>query len=80
MKVAFITHYCTHYRVKEHATATLARYVDVDFYFYSQGDEWYWLDEHGIEKGVFNYEYLPGFTFGRSHHAHTPFEASSDGL
>ena len=53
MKVAFITHYCTHYRVKTYET--LARYVDVDFYFYSQGDEWYWLDEHGIEKGVFNY-------------------------
>ena len=64
MKVAFITHYCTHYRVKTYET--LARYVDVDFYFYSQGDEWYWLDEHGIEKGVFNYEYLPGFTFGRT--------------
>jgi glycosyltransferase involved in cell wall biosynthesis len=62
MKIAFITHYCTHYRVNTYET--LARYADVDFYFYSQGNEWYWLDQHGVQKGDFHYEYLPGFRLG----------------
>jgi glycosyltransferase involved in cell wall biosynthesis len=62
MKIAFITHYCTHYRVKTYET--LDRYADVDYYFYSQGNEWYWLQEHGVQEGNFHFEYLPGFRVG----------------
>lgn len=59
MKVAFVTHYCPHYRVK--TFETLASYVDTDFYFYSDGGEWYWQKQHGVQIGNFNYSYLPGF-------------------
>jgi glycosyltransferase involved in cell wall biosynthesis len=59
MKVAFVTHYCPHYRVK--TFETLASHVDTDFYFYSNGGEWYWQRQHGVQIGNFNYQYLPGF-------------------
>ncbi len=59
MKVAFVTHYCPHYRVK--TFETLASHVDTDFYFYSDGGEWYWQKQHGVQIGNFNYSYLPGF-------------------
>lgn len=59
MKAAFVTHYCPHYRVK--TFETLASYVDTDFYFYSNGGEWYWQRQHGVQIGNFNYTYLPGF-------------------
>lgn len=59
MKVAFVTHYCPHYRVK--TFETLASHVDTDFYFYSDGGEWYWQRQHGVQIGNFKYQYLPGF-------------------
>lgn len=59
MKLAFVTHYCPHYRTK--AFETLAEQVDTDFYFYSSGGEWYWQRQHGMQVGDFNYKYLPGF-------------------
>ncbi len=59
MKVAFVTHYCPHYRVK--TFETLASHIDTDFYFYSNGGEWYWQHQHGVQIGNFNYSYLPGF-------------------
>jgi len=62
-KVAFITNICAHYRVK--TFETLAHYHDVDYYFFSAGDEWYWQQEHGVRTGDFHYEYLPGFRLGR---------------
>lgn len=58
MKVAFVTNLCAHYRVK--TFETLATYHDVDYYFFSQGDEWYWQQQHGVERGAFHFEYLPG--------------------
>lgn len=61
MKVAFVTHYCPHYRVKTYET--LASHVDTDFYFYSDGGEWYWQRQHGVQIGNFKYRYLPGFNF-----------------
>lgn len=64
MKIAFITNFCSHYRVK--TFETLARYHDVDFYFFSAGDEWYWQQEHGVRGGNFHYAYLPGIRVGRT--------------
>ncbi len=69
MKLAFITPFCPHYRVK--TFETLARYYDVDYYFFSAGDEWYWLPQHGVRAGDFHYEYLPGFRLGRTRIAPT---------
>lgn len=63
-KVAFVTNICAHYRVK--TFETLGRYYDVDYYFFSAGDEWYWQQEHGVQTGNFNYEYLPGFRLGQT--------------
>ena len=64
MKIAFVTHYCTHYRVKTYEM--LARFYSIHFYFYSEGKEWYWQQEHGVRAGDFHYEYLPGFRLGRT--------------
>lgn len=64
MKVAFVTNFCPHYRVK--TFETLAKYHDVDYFFFSAGDEWYWQQEHGVQTGVFHYEYLPGFRLGQT--------------
>lgn len=58
MRVAFITNFASHYRVK--TFETLARYHDVRFFFFSGGDEWYWQKQHGTSTGEFIYEYLPG--------------------
>lgn len=64
VKVAFITHYCTHYRVKTYET--LAKYEDVTYFFYSAGKEKYWDPSHGVSRGSFRHQYLPGFQFGRT--------------
>jgi len=64
VKVAFVTIFCPHYRIK--TFETLACYHDVDYYFFSAGGEWYWQQEHGVRAGHFQYEYLPGFRLGRT--------------
>lgn len=63
MKVAFVTNFCSHYRVR--AFETLARSYDVDYFFYSAGNEWYWQQSHGVRAGDFHYTYLPGFQLTR---------------
>jgi glycosyltransferase involved in cell wall biosynthesis len=63
-KIAFVVNICAHYRVQ--TFETLACYHDVDYYFFSAGDEWYWQQEHGVRAGNFHYEYLPGFRLGRT--------------
>ncbi len=62
MKIAFVTNFCPHYRIR--TFETLARYADVDYYFFSAGDEWYWQQQHGIYTGDFHYQYLPGYRLG----------------
>jgi glycosyltransferase involved in cell wall biosynthesis len=62
--VAFVTNLCPHYRVK--TFETLAHYHNIEFYFYSAGDEWYWQQQHGVRSGRFNHQYLSGFHLGRS--------------
>ena len=60
MRVAFVTNFASHYRVK--TFETLARYYDARFFFFSGGDEWYWQKQHGTRQGDFACEYLPGVT------------------
>jgi len=64
VKVAFVTNICAHYRVK--TFETLTRYYNVDYYFFSAGDEWYWQQEHGVRAGNFHYEYLPSVRLGQT--------------
>ncbi len=63
-KIAFITNICPHYRIR--TFEMLSKHFDSDFYFFSAGDEWYWQQEHGINKGEFNFEYLPGVRLGKT--------------
>lgn len=46
--IAFVTNFIQHYRVK--FFEKLADKYDMDFYFFSEGDESYWLPEHGTRK------------------------------
>src|ERR1035437_71867 len=58
LRVAFITNFASHYRVK--TFETLAKYYDVQYLFFSSGGEWYWQRRHGTRAGDFDYEYLSG--------------------
>lgn len=58
MKIAFITNFCPHYRVK--TFELLARRYDIDFYFFSAGDDWYYQQAHGARSGRFHHQYLRG--------------------
>jgi glycosyltransferase involved in cell wall biosynthesis len=62
--IAFITNFCPHYRVQ--TFEKLARRYKVQFYFFSQGTEWYWLKELGVRKGDFHGEYLGGANKSKS--------------
>ena len=54
MKIAFVTNMCPHYRVK--TFETLANYHNVEYYFFSMGDEWYWQQQNGVQAGAFHHE------------------------
>jgi glycosyltransferase involved in cell wall biosynthesis len=58
-RIAFVTNFCPHYRVR--TFETLAKYHDVDYYFFSAGDDWYWQQQHGVRRGSFRFQYLPGW-------------------
>jgi len=60
-RLAFVTNFCPHYRVK--TFEILAAQFDADFYFYSDGSEWYWQKKHGTRRGQFRQSHLSGFTF-----------------
>jgi len=59
VRAAFVTNICTHYRVK--TFERLAELYDVEFFFYSAGNEWYWQQNHGVRTGNFRHSYLRGF-------------------
>jgi glycosyltransferase involved in cell wall biosynthesis len=63
-KIAFVTNICPHYRVE--TFKILAHWHDVDYYFFSAGNEWYWQQQHGVQAGNFHYEYLPGIQLGQT--------------
>lgn len=60
MKVAFVTNFCPHYRVKTFEMLAQA-YNMMDFFFFSPGNEWHGQGIHGVFTGDFRYRYLPGF-------------------
>jgi glycosyltransferase involved in cell wall biosynthesis len=63
-KIAFVTNFCPHYRVR--TFEMLGHAFDVDFLFFSRGNEWYWSRGLSVRTGDFNYEYLSGFRIGRT--------------
>jgi glycosyltransferase involved in cell wall biosynthesis len=63
MHIAFVTHFCPHYRVK--TFEMLAKVCNIDYFFYSPGNEWYGQGIHGVRGGNFRYTYLPGFQLTR---------------
>jgi glycosyltransferase involved in cell wall biosynthesis len=63
-RIAFVTNICPHYRVK--TFELLAHCHDIDYFFFSAGNEWYWQQQHGVQAGNFNYEYLPGTRLGQT--------------
>src|SRR5262245_19242464 len=63
IRAAFVTNMCPHYRVK--TFETLARIYNVEFFFYSAGNEWYWQQNHGVRAGNFRHTYLPAFELTR---------------
>lgn len=63
MKVAFVTNFCPHYRVR--TFELLADSYSVDYFFFSVGNEWYWQRNHGVSVGKFQCTYLPGFQLGQ---------------
>ena len=62
MKIAFTTNLCAHYNIG--TFELLSHYYDVDYYFFSDGGEWYWPKEHKIGSGKFHFENLGGFRMG----------------
>jgi len=64
MRIAFITNFCPHYRIK--TFEMMGKLLDIDFYFFSEGKEHYWDQQHGIRAGDFRYKYLPGINIGRT--------------
>ena len=63
-KIAFVSNFCPHYRVGLYEE--IGRSFETDFLFYSKGKEWYWQTSHGIYHGDFNFEYLDGFSIGKT--------------
>jgi glycosyltransferase involved in cell wall biosynthesis len=63
IRAIFVTNICPHYRVR--TFEILAQKLDVSFIFFSEGGERYWDPRHGIQRGNFRHEYLPGFYLTR---------------
>ena len=56
-RIVVVHNFCTHYTLR--TFELMARRLDVQFYFLSRGDEWYWLKQHGVRNGAFSHEYVP---------------------
>jgi glycosyltransferase involved in cell wall biosynthesis len=63
-RLAFVQSFCTHYTAG--LFTLLAQRLDVEYFFFSDGGEWYWQAEHGVRSGNFPHEYLRGFRMGRT--------------
>jgi len=62
-KIAFVHNFATHYTAR--LFEILARRLDVDLYFTSAGDEWWWPQEHGVRAGAFTFRQPRALKFGR---------------
>lgn len=58
-RIAFVTNFIQHYRVR--FFERLSEYCDIDFYFFSDGDEFYWLPEHGTRESKIKSFHLKKF-------------------
>jgi colanic acid/amylovoran biosynthesis glycosyltransferase len=58
-RLVFVQPFCTHYTVG--LFDYLARHVDTEFFFFSDGQERYWQEELGVSTGDFPHTYLGGF-------------------
>jgi glycosyltransferase involved in cell wall biosynthesis len=64
-RVAFVHNYATHYN--ERTFRLLAQQLDIRFYFYSHGQERYWLPQHGVRNNLVpGVKHLPGFSVGHT--------------
>jgi len=61
-RVAFVLPQCTHYT--QGLFETLAARYEADFFFFSDGKDWYWEQRNGYRRGRFRHEYLSGFRVG----------------
>lgn len=61
-RVAFVLPNCTHYT--QGLFEILAAKYDADFFFFSDGKDWYWERRNGSRGGSFRHEYLAGFRIG----------------
>ena len=65
VQVAFVHNMATHYRIK--VFEAFARMCPTEFYFYSDGGEWYWQKSHGVAPKIgFVHRTLRGFWWGRT--------------
>lgn len=58
-RVALVTNFCQYYRVP--LFERLAQLYDLELFFFSPGDEPYWLPEHGVARGNFLQHDVPGY-------------------
>lgn len=63
-RLAFVQPFCSHYTVG--LFNLLAQQMDIQFFFYSDGKEWYWQNEQGVRSGDFPHTYLRGFWLGHA--------------
>ena len=63
MKLLFITNFCPHYRIKTYQK--FAQRANVQFAFFSGGNEWYWGQDHGAQTGRFPHINLRGVDLTR---------------
>jgi len=63
-RIAFVHPFCSHYTAG--LFKILARECDIDFFFFSDGSEWYWQAQHGVRGGGFPHEYLRGLRIGNT--------------
>jgi colanic acid/amylovoran biosynthesis glycosyltransferase len=63
-RLVFVQTFCSHYTVE--LFNLLAQRIDTQFFFYSDGGEWYWQAEHGVRSGDFPHTYLRGFRLGNT--------------
>ena len=62
MRIAFVTNICSDYRVK--LFELLVQHHDIDYYFFSGGEEWYWHKGQTHCEGNFKRVFPPGFRLG----------------
>lgn len=64
-RIAFVLPHSTHYT--QGLFEILATKVDADFFFFSDGKDWYWEHRNGsCGGGEFRYRYLRGFRMGNA--------------